>query len=457
MGVVTFSKNWMYWTSSFVAIVLITFNKRLLWRAFWTFVAVATIAAFVIQSIFLIKEYLQFQKTTNMQINVLSPATFPAVTVCSLNPYQYSKINNSKSLADLMIAYNYIVEAREARLRNQSTTKPPQNLTDDQATFQRELIRHKRQSGISGTFANQYNNTLFTIVNSQAASTSAIVYCNANTTSLNFNYNSSTTAYMINVIDAVWYYCLGGMVCAIPSTICQDYTDSYELLQDINNCAMGLTNTIPGFQYPPNNTEANPAAGMAIGVAKYLCTTYANPKCDYGDYAKPENKYNGTYVYKHCTIKSNSTDTIKMSITQCDGSELTTSVAYPSNCTTFMNQFVKDLTDTMAQYDCGKSCKYPNPINQSTTVCGNSYYYDLLSEWAECNLTSSTEFTSTTALTTTELSTIELTTTESTTTELTTTVKQPPLRQPPTLLPIHPLFLQPLYNKQALLLDPRLA
>ncbi|KAI6202017.1 hypothetical protein M3Y96_00903700 [Aphelenchoides besseyi] len=320
-----------------------------------------------------------------------------------------------------MIAYNYIVEAREARLRNQSTTKPPQNLTDDQATFQRELIRHKRQSGISGTFANQYNNTLFTIVNSQAASTSAIVYCNANTTSLNFNYNSSTTAYMINVIDAVWYYCLGGMVCAIPSTICQDYTDSYELLQDINNCAMGLTNTIPGFQYPPNNTEANPAAGMAIGVAKYLCTTYANPKCDYGDYAKPENKYNGTYVYKHCTIKSNSTDTIKMSITQCDGSELTTSVAYPSNCTTFMNQFVKDLTDTMAQYDCGKSCKYPNPINQSTTVCGNSYYYDLLSEWAECNLTSSTEFTSTTALTTTELSTIELTTTESTTTELTTT------------------------------------
>lgn len=87
MGIVIFSKNWIYWTTSFVGtfnrneviyllncasgITLTTLSKRFLWRAFWTLVTVGTIAAFVVQSVFLIQEYLQFGKTTNMQAGLL--------------------------------------------------------------------------------------------------------------------------------------------------------------------------------------------------------------------------------------------------------------------------------------------------------------------------------------------------------------------------------------------------
>lgn len=87
---------------SFLAIILVSMTKKPLVRTFWTVVTLAGVAAFVVQSAFLIKDYLDFGKTTNMRIVDLKVANFPAVTVCSLNPYQYSKINYSTSLMNLV-------------------------------------------------------------------------------------------------------------------------------------------------------------------------------------------------------------------------------------------------------------------------------------------------------------------------------------------------------------------
>ena len=41
---------------------------------------------------------------------------FPAVTVCSLNPYKFSQLDKAPELSALMSAYNYFSQARWASL-----------------------------------------------------------------------------------------------------------------------------------------------------------------------------------------------------------------------------------------------------------------------------------------------------------------------------------------------------
>lgn len=88
MGILTFGRNWINWTTSFVGmffgniyhylkitfnlitgIVLVSIFKKPLCRIFWTLITVGGIAAFTVQSVFLIQEYLQYGKTTNMQVS----------------------------------------------------------------------------------------------------------------------------------------------------------------------------------------------------------------------------------------------------------------------------------------------------------------------------------------------------------------------------------------------------
>ncbi|KAI6224398.1 hypothetical protein M3Y99_01407500 [Aphelenchoides fujianensis] len=163
---------------------------------------------------------------------------------------------------------------------------------------------------------------------------------------------------------------------------------------------------------------------MAMSIGKGKCM-FPNPNCDYGDFAKPENIYGGTYTYKHCIQKAAGTDNVQMSISKCDQtSYLSVNVTYPSSCTTLMDTLIDEITQVMVDYDCGLSCQYPTPVRETTTTCGNTYYFDILTALSTCNVTSSTEYSTTTELSTsTELTTsLELTTTSP---EASTSTEQP--------------------------------
>jgi hypothetical protein len=58
------------WTNSFVGVIVISFVKKPLCRAFWTLITLAGVVAFLAQSYFLIYDYLQYSKTTNIQVKL---------------------------------------------------------------------------------------------------------------------------------------------------------------------------------------------------------------------------------------------------------------------------------------------------------------------------------------------------------------------------------------------------
>ncbi|KAI6238368.1 hypothetical protein M3Y99_00698800 [Aphelenchoides fujianensis] len=99
---------------------------------------------FTVQSAFLIKQYLRYGRTTNLKINYQGQLAFPAVTVCSVNPFKRSELNASEALSNLVNAYEYTVQQK----RRGNTIV---------------LNRKKRQSGScsSGqTITNRNNGTL---------------------------------------------------------------------------------------------------------------------------------------------------------------------------------------------------------------------------------------------------------------------------------------------------------
>lgn len=70
MGVLIFGRNWVNWTTSFVGVILVSLVKKPLCRGFWTLITLGGIAAFMAQSYFLIEEFLQYGKTTNIKVKL---------------------------------------------------------------------------------------------------------------------------------------------------------------------------------------------------------------------------------------------------------------------------------------------------------------------------------------------------------------------------------------------------
>ncbi|CAI4232087.1 unnamed protein product [Auanema sp. JU1783] len=77
-------------------------NKR--WKLFWLIVCVVCILALALQIILLAIKYLQHAKNVDLDLK-FENAPFPSVTICNLNPYKKSAINNNPATKAMMDAY----------------------------------------------------------------------------------------------------------------------------------------------------------------------------------------------------------------------------------------------------------------------------------------------------------------------------------------------------------------
>ncbi|CAD5224870.1 unnamed protein product [Bursaphelenchus xylophilus] len=114
-----FFLNYYKWTG-FLPIRNIGAARSFLGAAIWILILVATTSAFLFQSAVVIREYLRFPKNTITEVIVVilsrvklqfrhEPAQpFPAVSVCSLNPFKYSKVAVSDDLNSLNVVANFI-------------------------------------------------------------------------------------------------------------------------------------------------------------------------------------------------------------------------------------------------------------------------------------------------------------------------------------------------------------
>ncbi|KAH7715637.1 hypothetical protein AAVH_16944, partial [Aphelenchoides avenae] len=76
--------------------------KQPLWKAFWIAVILGTFAAFVIQSAFILNDFVHYNVDTVVQLKSVKSLPFPAVTICNLNPIRKSAMDYVEELSDLI-------------------------------------------------------------------------------------------------------------------------------------------------------------------------------------------------------------------------------------------------------------------------------------------------------------------------------------------------------------------
>jgi hypothetical protein len=100
-------------------------------RIFWTLVFLASTGAFVSQMVLLIQKYLKYEVTVQTELK-FEERSFPAVTVCNLNPYKKWSLGDS-SIKTLMDEY---AAALQNSKNNQSLKTPTYGLTGDAVAVQ---------------------------------------------------------------------------------------------------------------------------------------------------------------------------------------------------------------------------------------------------------------------------------------------------------------------------------
>ncbi|KAH7705287.1 hypothetical protein AAVH_27503, partial [Aphelenchoides avenae] len=93
-------KDWQLWTE-FKAFRFVAVFKQPLWKAFWVVVILGTFAAFVVQSVFIFIDYFHYNVDTVVQLKSVDGLSFPAVTICNLNPIRKSAMDYVEELSDL--------------------------------------------------------------------------------------------------------------------------------------------------------------------------------------------------------------------------------------------------------------------------------------------------------------------------------------------------------------------
>ncbi|KAI6243177.1 hypothetical protein M3Y99_00141400 [Aphelenchoides fujianensis] len=106
----TFVENFDHW-SEYTA--LKSLRNVAAWRqipckVLWFALTIAALIAGIVNSYFIIKEFLQYNKDTNIQLKNTLGSTFPAVTVCNLNPIRLSAMEYAQELSDLQAVYKYL-------------------------------------------------------------------------------------------------------------------------------------------------------------------------------------------------------------------------------------------------------------------------------------------------------------------------------------------------------------
>ncbi|KAH7723212.1 hypothetical protein AAVH_09228 [Aphelenchoides avenae] len=404
MGLITLSRNFIYWTQSWTVLAIIAGRKGFLWRSLWNVVFVGTLAAFTLQSVQLIQEYLQYQKTTNIQLFYEPQASFPAVTVCNLNPFKASKVNESEALQTLLNAYSFVMQKKQ---QAQAGAVSSGGLEIGK--------RRRRQADGEGT-------TIDCPVTPETDSTSGYSYerydCTNGTSVLRFLVCPDTDPrpydsqwYAPSDLDALqtdlakaFYQCLESDVC--NGVQCSKYTSGMDMLSKLQDCAVAKVGLSP---YPPAAGSINIMATLAETVATKC--GFADGGCHLGTYEKPPSTYPGNYIYKACPADStNSTYTLTISIDSCNnGTPINNTHDYnESACKypTYIDAMAQKVSSALEASQCFTNCTAPCTYSETDT-CQAANYQDLLCQIQTGNgtCTTSTSFWTTTPLETTVLST----------------------------------------------------
>lgn len=79
------------------------------WRVFWTIITLICLMFMSYQIYTVVQEYRDFGKAVNLELKFeITP--FPAVTICNINPYKRSRLNQVPELASIIAEYDRAIE-----------------------------------------------------------------------------------------------------------------------------------------------------------------------------------------------------------------------------------------------------------------------------------------------------------------------------------------------------------
>uniref|UniRef100_A0A914DU34 Uncharacterized protein n=1 Tax=Acrobeloides nanus TaxID=290746 RepID=A0A914DU34_9BILA len=337
---------------------------------------------------------------------------FPAVTICNLNPYKRSKVNNSQSLQNLITAYNYVTGKKIQQAQNNITS----TRTTIEPTTQEMHIRKKRAACTAGTF----NSTVIPPGYSQPQVYSVVctggpllqfTTCDGSgaiVTSRSIpaaNWNSTMQTQM----EQAFYLCLMPAWC---SGGCGSWPDALSILTGMTKCIQNNNISSP---YPTSGSSTQNIPTFANAVAEGVadnCSLLAST-CNLWIFTKPNNpKYPGNWWSQEC----------------CSGGTY--------NYTGTLNG-CKNYTATLAERViiaeddslCGTSLAACNGTNGACPYswnpgCNGNEYQNFVCSILNCNQTRTTTIMHTTTgfVTTTEPTTKDDSTTDPTSTILSSTL-----------------------------------
>ncbi|CAD5224671.1 unnamed protein product [Bursaphelenchus xylophilus] len=453
MGIVIFSKNWIYWTGSFVAISHAAGTKKNYWRAFWILIGLVMIGLFLYQSVLLIIQYLQYGKNTNIQLYTTNNMPFPAVTFCNLNPFKRSEASKVPSLDLLLRAYDYINDKKMA-LSNSNTSSTSGTTTaasnnnnsymsSTSGTASTPLNRDKRQAppappefdetttvAASLTTTDWSSDCPTKTKTAQDGSTMTIHNCtdsakidvdcgNGSTRTISIM-NTLTSTYL-DLFDTMYSSCAKSLICGSANSVCKFKRKALGILKQIGNCMVNATSGYP-ISDPNEADPIDPITNYVTNKCKYNtgnnCNFYYQKSTETGD----------NFWYRICNKHPGYTTVMQVPACSKDDKDYQVKVSYSKcNNTDYIANMNTNISDAYYNYYCKDVCDYTCPFTNDDEDCGDMHYYDTLCELSTCPSTTPYESTElTTEISTTEHSTsteVTSTTEETTTTHVTTTTE----------------------------------
>ncbi|CAD5217551.1 unnamed protein product [Bursaphelenchus okinawaensis] len=135
-------QDWSVYTSVKPLRNVATFNQ-LHCRLFWIAIVLAGIGACTYQTVTIVQEYLQYVRNTNVQFQDTIGSTFPAVTICNLNPIRLNALDSISELQKLEAVYQYLTS--DAYQEGDDTNSTSDTDDDD------GLSKKKREAGFESS------------------------------------------------------------------------------------------------------------------------------------------------------------------------------------------------------------------------------------------------------------------------------------------------------------------
>uniref|UniRef100_A0AC34G8E1 Uncharacterized protein n=1 Tax=Panagrolaimus sp. ES5 TaxID=591445 RepID=A0AC34G8E1_9BILA len=345
MGLITLGKNYLYWTFSVVIAGHLVNTKSKIWRTFWSILLVVTIIAFFLHSASTLIEYLQYEKTTVIRLYSASSAPFPAVTICNLNPFKNSAINQSQTLSNLISAYKYTLEKKEetsasevhARKKRAPPSPPSPCDKTQQASVKAPSQPQKQNYIIKGFSCGAIYNLTY-----QLCGKSDLTITLPNISAIDY------TTYREDIDKGV-YLCFHDRFC---NNFCDTWDSGLDALTNLTECAA------ENFNYPPETGGFNFMALIAESYSSYC--NLSDKACDLGLYKKKSTEYPGNYWYKDCYYGQPFGYNANLLTMIMDGCDNITSYEFDtyllSTCTGYIKNISDSVSDALDETDCGTTC-----------------------------------------------------------------------------------------------------